>query len=422
LKENGVNILGTTPENIHLAEDRERFRERMIALGIPQPESGTPRSLKQALGIAERIGYPLMVRPSYVLGGRGMQIIYDEDMLRSYVEEAIQVNSEHPILIDRFLEHAVEVEVDALSDGEDTFVAAIMEHIELAGVHSGDSACAIPTRTIKQRHLKTIEKYTAAIARELKVVGLMNIQYAICDDKVYILEANPRASRTVPLVSKITGIPIARIATQVMLDKKLKVFPELKTRKLPYVGVKEAVFPFNMFPEVDPLLGPEMRATGEVMGIADTFGLAVYKAAEAAGTKLPLEGNALLTIADKDKQELLPLARGLKQLGFNIYATEGTSGFLKKMGIENTTIKKLHEGRPNVADAINNKEINLIINTPAGRSSKYDDSYIRMKAIQHKIPYITSLTAAAASIEGIESVKKAKVLPTSLQDYHKQLK
>jgi len=249
----------------------------------------------------------------------------------------------------------------------------------------------------------------------------MNIQYAICDDKVYILEANPRASRTVPLVSKITGISIASIATQVMLGKKLRDFPELKTRKLPYVGVKEAVFPFNMFPEVDPLLGPEMRATGEVMGIADTFGLAFYKAVEAAGTKLPLEGNALLTVADKDKPQLVSIAQKIKKLKFKIYATEGTGLFLKEKGIKNTIIKKLHEGRPNIADSIENKEINLIINTPAGRTSKYDDSYIRIKAIQHKIPYITSLTAAEASIEGIEAITKGKVLPKSLQDYHKEL-
>ncbi len=421
LKDNGVNILGTTPESIHLAEDRERFREKMIALGIPQPESGIARSLEEALAVAKKIGYPLMVRPSYVLGGRGMEIVYDEQMLHSYAQEAIQVSPEHPMLIDRFLEHAIETEVDALCDGEDAFVAAIMEHIELAGVHSGDSACAIPTRTIKESHLKTIEKYTAAIAKELNVVGLMNIQYAICDDKVYILEANPRASRTVPLVSKIVGIPIAHIATQVMLGKKLKEFPELKVRKLPYVGVKEAVFPFNMFPEVDPLLGPEMRATGEVLGIADTFGLAFYKAEEAAGTKLPLEGNALLTVTDKDKPYLVPIAQRIKKLGFNIYTTEGTGAFLKEKGIKNTIIKKLHEGRPNIADSIKNKEINLIINTPAGRTSKYDDSYIRIKAIQHKIPYITSLTAAEASIEGIESVKKAASLPKPLQDYYKEL-
>ncbi len=421
LKDNGIKILGTTPESIRLAEDRERFRAKMIKLKIPQSESGTAQSLDEAITIAKRIGYPLMVRPSYVLGGRGMEIVYDEGMLERYAEEAIQVSPEYPMLMDRFLEQAIETEVDALSDGEDTFVAAIMEHIELAGVHSGDSACVIPPRTIEKEHLEAIEKYTVQIAKELKVVGLMNIQYAICNDKVYILEANPRASRTVPLVSKITGIPIARIATQVILGKKLKDFPELIKRKFPYVGVKEAVFPFNMFPEVDPLLGPEMRATGEVMGIANSFGLSFYKAQEAAGSKLPLGGNVLLTVADKDKPFLLPIAKKIQELGFNIYATEGTGEILKENGIANTMLKKLHEDRPNIADAIKNGEINLIINTPIGRSSKYDDSFIRMMAIQHKIPYITSLAAAKASVEGIQAAKKAKISPKALQDYYKEL-
>jgi len=422
LKDNGVKIIGTTPESIKLAEDRESFRQKMIALDIPQPESGTAMSLDEALTIAKRIGYPLMVRPSFVLGGRGMEIVYDEDMLRRYAIKAIDVSPEHPMLIDRFLEHAIETEVDALCDGEDTFVAAIMEHIELAGVHSGDSACAIPAKTIKAEHLETIKKYTAQIGKELGVIGLMNIQYAICDDKVYILEANPRASRTVPLVSKMKNIPFANIATQVMLGKKIKDFPELKDIDIPYVGVKEAVFPFNMFPEVDPLLGPEMRATGEVMGIADTFGLAFYKAEEAAGAKLPIEGSVLLTVADKDKQELLPIAKGIRKLGFNIYTTKGTADFLKTNGIDSMVLKKLHEGRPNIADAIKNKDIQLIVNTPVGRTGKYDDSYIRMKAIQHKIPYITSLAGASATVEGIDAAKKSKIFPKSLQDYYKGLK
>jgi len=421
LKDNGVKILGTSPESIHLAEDREHFRKKMIALDIPQPESGIARSLEEAVKLANEIGYPLMVRPSYVLGGRGMEIIYDEIMLKKYAIEAIQVSPEHPMLIDRFLEKAIEVEVDALSDGKDTFVAAVMEHIEPAGVHSGDSACAIPTRTINQEHLKTIEEYTKAIAKELKVVGLMNIQYAICDDKVYILEANPRASRTVPLVSKIKDVQLARIATMLMLGKRIKDFPELKEKEIHYVGVKEAVFPFNMFPEVDPVLGPEMRATGEVMGIADSFGSAFYKAQEAAGAKLPISGNVLLTVADKDKQALLPIAEKLRKLGFNIFATEGTSKFLKEKGIENTIVKKLHEGRPNLADAVKNKDIHLIINTPIGRSSKHDDSYIRMTAIQHKIPYVTSMAAAEASVEGIQAMREKEVLPKSLQDYYKEL-
>ncbi|UCG35779.1 MAG: carbamoyl-phosphate synthase large subunit [Candidatus Omnitrophota bacterium] len=419
LKDNGVNILGTSPESIRLAEDREYFRKRMLELNVPQPEGGTARSLHEAIEIANKIGYPLMVRPSFVLGGRGMEIIYDEIMLKRYAQEAIQVSPEYPMLIDRFLEQAIEAEVDALSDGQDIFIAAVMEHIELAGVHSGDSACAIPPRTLKEKHLSDIKKYTAQIAKELKVVGLMNIQYAIHENKVYILEANPRASRTVPLVSKVTGAPIARIATQIMLGKKIKDFPELKKCTPRFVGVKEAVFPFNMFPEVDPLLGPEMRATGEVMGMADTFGLAFYLAEEAAGSKLPIEGNALLTVADKDKKFLLPIAQRLKKLGFNIYATERTSKFLKENKIENTEIKKVHEGRPNIVDAIKNKDINLIINTPVGRSSKYDDSHIRIMAIQHKVPYITSMAAAQASVEGIEVTKKGKILPKALQDYYK---
>ena len=416
-----MKILGTSTESIAFAEDRELFRKKMIEMNIPQPESGTARSLDEALVIAKMIGYPLMVRPSYVLGGRGMEVIFDEDMLRKYAVEAIKISPEHPMLIDRFLEEAVETEVDALCDGKETFIAAIMEHIELAGIHSGDSACVIPPRTIREEHLRTIERYTAAIAKELEVVGLINIQYAICEDKVYILEANPRASRTVPVVSKMTGVAIARIATQLMLGKKLKDFPELKVRKLPYVGVKEAVFPFNMFPEVDPILGPEMRATGEVMGMADSLGLAFYKAEEAAGSRLPLEGNVLLTVADKDKNQLIPIAKRIKKLGFKIYSTEGTGEFLRERGVENETAKKLHEGRPNIADMIKNKEIHLIINTPVGRSGKYDDSYIRMMAIQHKIPYMTTLTAAEASVEGIEAMKKSKAAPKSLQDYHKEL-
>ncbi|MFH1771651.1 MAG: carbamoyl-phosphate synthase large subunit [Candidatus Omnitrophota bacterium] len=419
LKDNGVKILGTSPESIRLAEDREYFRKRMIDIDILQPESSTARSLEEAVKIANKIGYPLIVRPSFVLGGRGMEIVYDEKALQKYAKEAIQVSPEYPMLIDRFLEQAVEAEVDALCDGADVFVAGVMEHIELAGVHSGDSACAIPTHTIKKEHLDTIIDYTKRIAKELKVVGLINIQYAICDNKVYILEANPRASRTVPLVSKVTGIPIARVATKLMLGKKIKDFPELVAGELPYVGVKEAVFPFNMFPEVDPLLGPEMRATGEVMGMAETFGLAFYKAQEAAGLKLPLEGNVLLTVTDKDKKHVLAIAQRIKKLGFKIYATEGTCDFLSQHGIPCEYIKKLHEGRPNIVDAIKNKEIHLVINTPVGSSSKYDDSYIRMMAIQQKVPYITSIAAAQASVEGIEEVKKSKITPTSLQDYYK---
>lgn len=419
LQEQGVKILGTSVDSIAFAEDRELFRQKMIEFGILQPESGTARSLEEALVIAQQIGYPLMVRPSFVLGGRGMEIIYDEEMLRRYAVEAIQVSPEYPMLIDRFLERALECEVDALCDGEKTFVAAVMEHIEHAGIHSGDSACVIPPRTIPARHLKTIREYTDTIAKALGVVGLINIQFAICDDKVYILEANPRASRTVPLVSKLTGVLIARIATQLMLGKKLSDFPELNEQlKLPYVGVKEAVFPFNMFPEVDPVLGPEMRATGEVMGIDDTFGEAFYKAEEATGTKLPCEGNVLLTVSDKDKKELSAVARKIINLGFKILATEGTGKALTEQGIENTFISKMQEGRPNIVDAIKNNQIQLIVNTPAGKKGTYDDSYIRKMAIQNKIPYITTMAAAVASVEAMGAMIKGKITVRSLQEYH----
>ncbi|MFO8053491.1 MAG: carbamoyl-phosphate synthase large subunit [Candidatus Omnitrophota bacterium] len=420
LKDNGVKILGTSPEDIRSAEDREYFQKKMDSLGISQPESGIARSSKEAIKIANKIGYPLIVRPSFVLGGRAMAIIYDEDMLVHYSREAIEVSPEYPMLIDRFLEDAVEVEVDALSDGDEIFIPSIMEHIELAGVHSGDSACAIPSHSLKEEDIKKIEEYTAKIAKELGVVGLMNIQYALCDNKVYILEANPRASRTVPVISKVTSIPLASIATKLILGKKIKDFKELKKRKLPYIGVKEAVFPFNMFPEVDPILGPEMRATGEVMGIANSFGLAFYKAQEAAGSKLPKKGNVLLTVADKDKPKLLPIANGLKELGFIIYTTKGTNLFLKEKGIESKIIKKIYEGRPNIGDAIKNNKIQLIINTPVGSESKYDDSYIRMKAIQYGIAYITSMAAATASVEGIKAIKEQNILPESLQDYYRE--
>ena len=419
LKDCGINILGTSPESIHFAEDRERFRKKMIDLNVLQPESGIARSVEEAIGIADGIGYPLMVRPSFVLGGRGMEIIYGKDRLLKYAKEAIDISPEYPMLIDRFLEDAVELEVDALSDGENTFVASVMEHIEYAGVHSGDSACVIPTRTIAKEHLEKIEEYTELIARELQVVGLINIQYAICDNKVYILEANPRASRTVPLVSKIIGIPIARIATLLILGKKIKDFKELKKYNLPYFGVKEAVFPFNMFPDVDPLLGPEMKATGEVMGIADSFGLAFYKAQEAAGSKLPTSGSVLLTVKNKDKELLLPIAEGLDRLGFKIYATAGTADFLKSNGLDVCKVNKLHEGRPNIVDLIKNKELQLIINTPVGKESKYDDSYIRIMAIQNKVSYMTTLAAASAGVEGIKAAKDKDIEVKALQDYYK---
>jgi carbamoyl-phosphate synthase large subunit len=414
----GVNIIGTSPETIDLAEDRDRFSSVMRKLGIPQPESGMASTLAEAIDIAARIGYPLIVRPSYVLGGRAMEIVHDEEMLREYLRKAVDVTPERPILIDRFLENAIEAEADAIADGADAFVPAVMEHIELAGIHSGDSACVIPPVSIPQRHIDTIEEYTKKIAIEMGVVGLMNIQYAIADETVYILEANPRASRTVPLVSKVCNIPMARIATQVMLGRKLSEM-NLKRRPLPHFGVKEAVFPFYMFPEVDPVLGPEMRSTGEVLGMADSYGLAFFKAQEAASSTLPREGTVLLTVSEHDRQGALEVARRFADLGFLIKATEGTHAYLKEHGIDSERILKMHEGRPNIADAIKNREIQLVVNTPAGRQSLHDDSYIRKAAIQYKVPYITTIAAAIAAAKGIDASRRGRGEVRSLQEYHK---
>jgi len=418
----GVKILGTSPESIDLAEDRKRFKELMTRLEIPQPESDTAVSLEEALTIAHDIGYPLLVRPSYVLGGRGMEIVYDDDMLTSYINEAVEIWPGRPILIDRFLENAIECEADAISDGEDAFVPSVMEHIELAGIHSGDSACAIPPRTISKKQIDIINEYTKKIAVELNVVGLMNIQYAISNDTVYILEANPRASRTVPLVSKVTGIQMARIATQVMIGKKLKDMG-LKQKKYAHVGVKESVFPFNMFPEVDPTLGPEMKSTGEVLGMADTFGLAFFKSQEGAGQKLPTSGTVLISVKQKDKKGILAVAKYLQSIGFKILATDDTHKFLSANGVNSSFIKKVHEGRPNIVDAIHNKEIDLIINTPIGKNSKYDDSYIRKAAIKYKIPYMTTASAADSVAEAIKAYlqKKKGMTVKSLQAYHRDI-
>ncbi len=421
LAQAGVRIIGTSPETIDLAEDRDRFRMVMRDLGIPQPESGMASSEDEALAIAKKIGYPLMVRPSYVLGGRAMEVVHDEDMLKHYVAKAVEVTPERPILIDKFLENAIEAEADAIADGNDVFVPAVMEHIELAGIHSGDSACVIPPVSIPQKHIDTICEYTKKIAIELKVVGLMNIQYAIANDIVYVLEANPRASRTVPLVSKVCGISMARLATQLMLGKKLSDL-NLKHRKIPHFGVKEAVFPFNMFPEVDPVLGPEMRSTGEVLGMADSFGLAFFKSQQAAKQQLPAEGTVLMTVTDDDKKSALEVAKQFQKLGFKIKATEGTHRFLTDNGIKSERILKMHEGRPNIVDAIKNNEIQLIINTPAGRVSKYDDSYIRKAAIKYKIPYITTTAAAAAAAKGIAARRNGSAPVRSLQSYHSGIK
>jgi carbamoyl-phosphate synthase large subunit len=417
LAEAGVKILGTTPDTIDLAEDRDRFRQVITRLGIPQPESGMAGTLEQSLVIAERIGYPLMIRPSYVLGGRAMKIILDEKMLEEYVTRAVGVSPDRPLLLDKFLEDAIEAEADAISDGIDAFVPAVMQHIEYAGIHSGDSACVIPSVIIPKEHKKTIYDYTRKIAMELKVVGLLNIQYAIYEDKVYILEANPRASRTVPLVSKVCNISMARIATQILLGQKLSGF-NLKKRNISHFGVKEAVFPFNMFPAIDPLLGPEMRSTGEVLGMADSYGMAFFKSQEATQSPLPVNGTVLITIADRDKNRIIQTARNFRDMGFTILSTGGTRLFLEENGIPSSLILKVHEGRPNIVDAIKNKEIDLVINTPAGRLSEYDDSYIRKNAIKYKIPYITTTSAALSATEGIKARQCGEYKVKSLQDYH----
>jgi carbamoyl-phosphate synthase large subunit len=413
----GVRILGTSPDTIDLAEDRDRFRKIMRHLGIPHPESGMASTLAEGLEIARKIGYPLMVRPSYVLGGRAMEVVLDDAMLEQYIAAAVDISPERPILIDKFLENAIEAEADAISDGEDAFVPAVMEHIELAGVHSGDSACVIPPVSIPLKHLETISEYTRRIALELKVVGLMNIQYAIANDTVYVLEANPRASRTVPLVSKVCNIPMAGIATKIMLGKRLSDF-RLQKKAIPHFGVKEAVFPFNMFPEVDPVLGPEMRSTGEVMGLADSFGLAFFKSQEATQLSLPLEGTVLITVSDSDKPSVIEAARLFRDLGFRIVATENTRSFLAKQGIASDPLAKLGHGRPNIVDAIKNREIQLVINTPSGKAAKEDDSYIRKSAIKYKVLNITTAAAAMAAARGIAARRKGHAGVKSLQEYH----
>jgi carbamoyl-phosphate synthase large subunit len=416
----GVKILGTAPDIIDLAEDRDRFRQRMEHLNIPMPEAGMATNIDQALNVAGRIGYPLMVRPSYVLGGRGMEVVYDEAELLQYVKAAVDVTPERPILIDKFLEKAIETEADAIADGTDAFVPAVMEHIEEAGVHSGDSACVIPPRHILDRHSVTIREYTARIARELGVVGLMNIQYAIYNGEVYVLEANPRASRTVPLVSKVCNVSMARLATQCMMGSKLADM-DLHPGKIPHSGVKEAVFPFKMFPEVDPVLGPEMRSTGEVLGMAVGFGNAFFKAQEAASAMLPLEGSVLISVSSKDRPDVLGAARAFAEMGFRILATEGTQQFLAENGVESERILKTHEGRPHIVDAIKNGEIQLVINTPVGKLSQHDDSYIRKNAIKHRIPYITTLAAALAAAEGIRDARSGREEVKSLQEYHRDI-
>ena len=422
LEKNGVKILGTAPSVIDMAEDRDLFRAMMEKLEIPMPESGMAVTVDEALAIAEEIGYPVMVRPSYVLGGRGMEVVYDAESMVEYMQAAVGVTPDRPILIDRFLGHATECEADAISDGTHAFVPAVMEHIELAGVHSGDSACIVPSKYISEENVQTIKEYTRRIAEEMGVRGLMNMQYAIENGKVYVLEANPRASRTVPLVSKVCNIRMVPLAIDIVtseLTGRPSPVPALKEQNIPYYGVKEAVFPFNMFQEVDPVLGPEMRSTGEVLGLSRFYGEAFFKAQEATQTRLPLEGTVLISVNDKDKPEVVDLAREFTETGFKIIASRHTCELLRENGIEAEMINKLQEGRPNMLDLITNGKIDLIVNTPIGKDRIWDDSYLRKAAIKKKVPYMTTIAAAKATVSGIKSMKKQGCGEVrSLQELH----
>ena len=425
LKKYGVNILGTSPEVIDLAEDRDQFRMMMDKLGIPMPEAGMATTVEEAIAIANEIGYPVMVRPSYVLGGRGMEVVYDDVAMVDYMNAAVGVTPDRPILIDRFLNNAMECEADAISDGTHAFVPAVMEHIELAGVHSGDSACIIPSKHISEKNLELIKEYTRKIAEEMHVSGLMNMQYAIENDTVYVLEANPRASRTVPLVSKVCNIRMVPLATDIVtseLTGRPSPVPALKEQHIPYFGVKEAVFPFNMFQEVDPILGPEMRSTGEVLGLASSTGEAFFKAEEATQSKLPAEGAVLISVNNRDKKEVVDLAKSFHEDGFKIYATEGTAVLLQEADIPCEVTQKVFEGRPNCRDLIVNGDVQLVINTPSGKESIHSDSYIRQSAIKAKIPYVTTIAAGKATAEGIHEVKTRQLGVRSLQDWHADIK
>jgi len=430
LQNAGVNILGTSPESIDIAEDRERFRNLIIQLNLKQPESGIAKSKEEAILIAEKIGYPILVRPSYVLGGRAMKLVYDTSELLEYIEEAVYVSEDKPLLIDRFLEDAIELDVDAVSDGEDVLIGAVMEHIEEAGIHSGDSATCVPPYTISENIILKIKENTKKLAKALNVKGLMNVQFAVKDEEIYIIEVNPRASRTVPFASKSIGYPLAKIASKILTGKKLKeIVPEVfeirekhpasdfLSKDFKRFSIKEVVFPWNRFPEVDPLLGPEMKSTGEVMGIDEDFGLAFYKAQAGSGQILPKEGNVFISVADKDKPYIVEIARKLKNKGFKIYATEGTHKFLLENGIENERVSKLSETRPNIVDRIRNNEIHMIINTPSGKRERSDAYYIRRAAVLHKVPYFTTIRGAYAAVEAIKSYKEKGLDVNPIQEF-----
>ncbi|RKY04344.1 carbamoyl phosphate synthase large subunit [Candidatus Poribacteria bacterium] len=420
LKEAGVRIIGTDPEDIDRAEDRERFREMLQKLGMKQPESGTATSIEEAKKVAASIGYPVMVRPSYVLGGRAMEIVYDEKALERYMREAVQASPEHPVLIDKYLEDAIEVDVDAISDGEITVVGGIMEHIEEAGIHSGDSACVLPPYTLTEELIEELKEHTYALARELNVCGLMNVQYAIKNDEIYVLEVNPRASRTIPFVSKAIGVPLAKLAAKVMVGRKLKELGFTREIEPPYFAVKVPVFPFDKLPGSDPLLGPEMRSTGEVMGIDPEFGMAFAKAQMATGKPLPTSGTAFISVKNKDKRAVIFIAKVLHDLGFKLIATHGTAKVLLRHGMDVTLLYRIGQGRPTIYDYIKNNAVDIIINTPTGRDRRPNEVLIRKLALSHRIPLVSTISGAQAAASGIEALKRKGLSVKSIQEYYRE--
>ncbi|MBI3008350.1 MAG: carbamoyl-phosphate synthase large subunit, partial [Candidatus Omnitrophica bacterium] len=420
LKAAGVKIIGTSPEAIDRAEDREKFKDLIEKLGLNQPENGITTNFEEAQAVAKKIGYPVLVRPSYVLGGRAMEIVYDDESLANYMKSAVDASPEHPILIDKFLDDAIEVDVDLVSDGETAVIGGIMEHIEEAGIHSGDSAMSLPPYSLSDELVEEIRRCTYLMARELNVVGLMNVQYAIKNDTVYVLEVNPRASRTVPFVSKAIGVPLAKLATKVMVGRKLKELGFTEEVKVSHVSIKESVFPFIKFPGVDIILGPEMKSTGEVMGIDVDFGRAFAKSQIAAGQNLPLKGNVFISVKNKDKRAVVFIAKKLVDIGFNLVATGGTAKVLSRSGIPVKTVFKIHEGRPNILDMIKNGEITIIINTPAGKATKVDETKIRSLAVSKGISCVTTISGAQATVNGIESLLKNGLSVKAIQDYYKK--
>ncbi len=420
LEKNGLKILGTSSENIDVAEDRKKFGKLLDKLRIPKPEYGTALDYDSAKKIANKIGYPVLLRPSYVLGGRAMRIVYDDTQVRKFFEEDIEISKDYPVLIDKFLEEAREIDVDAICDGEDVYIAGIMQHIEEAGIHSGDSTSILPPISINPKNLKQIKDYTRMIALELNVIGLINIQFAVKEKIVYVLEANPRASRTVPFVSKTTGVPVVKIAAKVIAGRKLKEFKLKNFEDIGYIGVKESIFPFQKFPKVKMFLGPEMRSTGEVMGIATTFGEAMAKAQESTGSPVPTSGNVFISVNENDKRKkTVDIIRKYVELGFGVIATTGTAKFLNDNGISAEPVFKVNEGRPNVVDRIKNGDIKVVVNTPLGFESRFDEYAIGWTAVQYKIPFITTLSAASSFAEGIAMIKKGKSEVRSLQEYYR---